>query len=58
MTRLDQMTAEQRIRHALEADFIASPRLGLVPTGPLIDYMPRPVTLPEMPESLRVTHDV
>lgn len=55
MTRPDQMSAEQRIRHALEADFIASPRLGLVPTGPLIDYIPRPVTLPEMPEALRVT---
>ena len=48
------MTAEQRIQHILRADYISSPRMGLVPTGPLLDrYRPRPVSLPRLPEEWR-----
>lgn len=54
MTDPRHMTAEQRIQHVLSADWIASPRLGLVPTGPLLTrYIPRPVKLPELPETWR-----
>lgn len=48
------LTAEQRIQHVLSADFIASARYGLVPTGPMVPfYRPRPVSLPVLPEAWR-----
>lgn len=54
MTRPEHMTAEQRIQHVLSADFIASARYGLVPTGPMVPfYRPRPVSLPVLPEAWR-----
>jgi len=57
------LTAQQRIDALLTADFLADDRwriatrqdvLDALPTGPMIPhYIPRPVTLPQLPEAWR-----
>ena len=53
MNRFEFETADERIQRVLsQSDYLASERLGLIPTGPLLDrYKPRPVSLPVMPEA-------